>query len=353
MPDAFARRGPAGRRPGRPALGKVPCLLAAVLMAAVAGTGAASAQTPSPTTAAATQAGDVMHVNADATFLRNAPDVRGKVVERLERGTRVEVIDRTAGDWWQVRAGDPPRAGYLHRLVLAPGEVSVPARPRRPALPPPSALPQAGAPEAGQPDAAETPRGPRRGGLAFAGVGVFSPAARDSFDAVGITGKPFVVGGGVEGTRLWRSLFVRGAVDWSKETGERAFLADTGERFPLGIPLDIRMVPIDVTVGWRFDATRPGARPRRFVPYAGGGAGVLLYRETDEFAEGDEIVDETFASYHVLGGIDVYLQRSLAVRAEVRYRAVPDALGDGGVSAVTGDTSLGGAVFFVGLTFGR
>ena len=42
-----------------------------------------------------------------------------------------------------------------------------------------------------------------------------------------------------------------------------------------------------------------------------------------------------------------------ALRAEFRYRAVPDALGEGGVSAITGDTSLGGAVFFVGVTVGR
>jgi hypothetical protein len=340
---AFVRRAP----------GAAGLALTLVVAAAGAGTGTASAQAPATTAAATAQTGDVMHVNADATFLRDGPNVRGKVVERLERGTRVEVVDRTAGDWWQVRAGDPPKVGYLHRLVLAPGEASVPARPRRPLLPPPSALPRAGTPGAVEPDADQPPRGPRPGGLAFVGVGVFSPTARDSFDAVGITGKPLVVGGGVEGTRLWRSLFVRGAVDWSKETGERTFLTDAGERFPLGIPLDIRMVPIDVTVGWRFDSTRPGAKPRRLVPYAGGGAGVLLYRETDEFAEGDEVVDETFASYHVLGGIDVYLQRSLAVRAEFRYRAVPDALGEGGVSAITGDTSLGGAVFFVGVTFGR
>ena len=83
------------------------------------------------------------------------------------------------------------------------------------------------------------------------------------------------------------------------------------------------------------------------------GAGVLLYKESDEFEEDDETVDDTFASYHVLGGVDVYLQPRFAIRAELRYRAVPGALGDGGVSAVIGDTSLGGAVFFVGVAFGR
>ena len=66
----------------------------------------------------------------------------------------------------------------------------------------------------------------------------------------------------------------------------------------------------------------PGTR-RRVVPYVGGGAGVLLYRESDEFAEDDEEIDDTFMSYHVLGGVDVYLQRRFAIRAEFRYRAVP------------------------------
>ena len=197
----------------------------------------------------------------------------------------------------------------------------------------------------------EEPKKPGPGGIGFAGVGLFAPDARDSFDAVGITGNPLVFGGGVEATRVYRQLFVRGSVDWSGETGERVFLDDTGGRYPLGIPLDIRMVPIDFTAGWRFDGP-PGTR-RRVVPYVGGGAGVLLYRESDEFEEEDETVDDTFASYHVLGGVDVYLQPRFAIRAEFRYRAVPDALGDGGVSAVTGDTSLGGAVFFVGVAFGR
>jgi opacity protein-like surface antigen len=62
------------------------------------------------------------------------------------------------------------------------------------------------------------------------------------------------------------------------------------------------------------------------VPYIGGGAGVLLYRESDEFEESDETVDDTFASYHVLGGVDVYLQPRFAIRAEFRYRAVPTRL---------------------------
>ncbi len=81
--------------------------------------------------------------------------------------------------------------------------------------------------------------------------------------------------------------------------------------------------------------------------------GWLAYRETDTFADGDEELDERFASYHVMAGVDIYFHRIVGARVEYRFRSVPDSLGDGGVSAVTGDTSLGGSVVYVGLVFGR
>jgi hypothetical protein len=315
-------------------------LLAAVL---AVNAGVARGQAAPP---AASSEPTYMYVSTDATFLREAPNVRGPALTRLEHGARVEVLERLEGDWWRVRAGDPPVEGYVHRLVLSSGPAISTPTDQPPSPTPPEE------PSEETPELQEAPKKtPGPGAIGFGGVGLFVPDARESFDAVGITGNPLVVGGGVEVTRLFGQLFVRGAVDWSQETGERTFVDDTGARYPLGIPLDVRMVPIDFTAGWRFEG-RPGKR-RVFVPYVGGGAGLLLYHESDEFAEDDEIVDDTFASYHVLGGVDIYLQRTLAIRAEFRYRAVPGALGDGGVSAVTGDTSLGGAVAFVGVAFGR
>lgn len=323
-------------------------LAAAALVALLQGpppAAAQAAQAEQPPTAPADAS--VMQVRTTATFLRESPSLNGAVIARLERGERVEILERLPGDWWRVRAGRPPTEGYVHRLVLS--DVVTPRV--SPGLPLPPATPTAEPPTQKRETADARTARPGIGGLAFAGVGLFSPTARESFDAVGITGNPLVVTGGLELTRIYRNLFVRGAADWSEETGERVFLDGSGGRFPLGIPLDIRMIPIDVSAGWRFDG-RPAAR-RRFVPYVGGGAGVLLYRETDEFAEGDEVVDERFTSYHVLGGMDVYFARRAAVRAEFRYRSVPDAIGEAGVSAVTGDTSLGGAVFVVGVVVGR
>lgn len=293
-----------------------------------------------------------MVVSADATFVRDAPNVRGAVVTHLERGARVEVLERTPGDWWRVRAGDPPREGYVHRLVLAPYQGQAAPRPRRdlpPVAPQPAAAP-AGAPVG---DEATTPSPMKRGPglLVSGGVGLFFPTARDTFDAVGITGNPVTYSGTVEAVRVFRSLFVRGSVDWTAETGERVFLTDTGERFPLGIPLDVELMPIEFSAGWRFEGKSPRRSP--VVPYVGGGAGLLLYRETDRFADADDEVDERFASYHVLAGVDLYFHRLVGARVEYRFRHVPDSLGDGGVSAITGDTSLGGSVLFFGIVLGR
>ena len=319
--------------------------LAALL--ALAGPGVLLAQV-----AASDDAPSAMVVNAEATFVRDAPNVRGAVVVRLERGDRVQVIERTPGDWWRVRAGDPPREGYVHRLVLSPYSATWAPRPPRevpPSTPQPTPAPAGGS--AGDRGSTPAAKRPGPGMLVSGGAGLFFPAARDSFDAVGITGNPVTYGGTVEAVRVFRSLFVRGSVDWTSETGERVFLSDTGERYPLGIPLEIELMPIEFSAGWRFEGR--SARRSPVVPYVGGGAGLLLYRETDQFAEGDDEVDERFASYHALAGVDLCFHRLIGARLEYRFRHVPDSLGDGGVSAVTGDTSLGGSVLFFGIVVGR
>lgn len=283
-----------------------------------------------PVAAAAQAPADTLEVSAEATFLRDAPEAGARVLTRLTQGTRVVVLDRSAGDWWRVRAGDPPREGYVHRLVLAP--------------------PRAG-------DGEKLRRAPDRratgvGLLVFAGAGLFVPTARDAFDAVGITGNPLALSGGVEATRVYRGLFVRGTVERVSETGERVFLTEGGDPFGLGIPLDVELMPIEATVGWRFET--PAARPpHRVVPFVGGGVGTLRYRETDSFADADDTVNEQFLSYHLLGGADVALVRWVRVRFEYRFRYAPDSLGEGGVSAITGDTSLGGSTLGAAVVIGR
>ena len=83
-----------------------------------------------------------------------------------------------------------------------------------------------------------------------------------------------------------------------------------------------------------------------FVPYGGGGIGVVRYQETSRvFAETGDDVDERFTSYHVLGGLDVPIWRRLGVGVDGHYRWVPDGLGSGGVSQEFNETNLGGATF--------
>ena len=120
-----------------------------------------------------------------------------------------------------------------------------------------------------------------------------------------------------------------------KQTGERAFVFN-GEVFRLGIPTTISVRPIEFTAAYRLP------RVWRFRPYAGGGFGRQRYRETSQFADPSENVTRSDASYHVVGGAEIPLWRWFAAAAEVRYRTVRDAIGDGGVSQEFGETDLGG-----------
>jgi hypothetical protein len=52
----------------------------------------------------------------------------------------------------------------------------------------------------------------------------------------------------------------------------------------------------------------------------------------------------------VFGGLDVTVWKVVYAGAEVQYRLVPDALGEGGVSKEYGETDLGG--FVVRVMFG-
>lgn len=180
------------------------------------------------------------------------------------------------------------------------------------------------------------------------GIGAFglqSMSAADSFDAV--VGKTSLnqFGGGVQVVNLWRSLFLEATVERSKAEGERVFVFD-GDVFPLGIPLTVTLVPIDIVGGWRFQNLR------RVVPYGGAGLTSLGYREESSFADSDD-VRERGTGFVVLGGIEVPVSRWIGVRGEVRFRRVPDVLGSGGISGAFEEASLGGVSYSVKLFVGR
>jgi opacity protein-like surface antigen len=182
----------------------------------------------------------------------------------------------------------------------------------------------------------------------FADVGALAFSASESFEAVLGSRSGTLFGGGGE-LVLPQRLFGRFRISRFQKTGERVFVSD-GETFGLGIDTTIRIIPIEVSGGYRF-----GGVNNRIVPYAGGGVGWHRYKETSEFAEDAENVDETHTGYHLLGGAEVRILRWLGVGGEVQWSTVPDALGQdpNGVSAAFEETNLGGVGFRVKFVVGR
>ena len=163
--------------------------------------------------------------------------------------------------------------------------------------------------------------------------------AHDSFEAVfGSAWQPFYGGGGqvIIGDRF----FVDASFEQFKKTGQRVIVSN-GEVFPLGIDDEVTVNPFTVSGGYRFRTNR------NMVSYVGGGIGTYRYRETSDFADPSENVDERHTGYHALGGVEYAVARWTFVAFEVRYASVPDALGPPGVSGEFDESNLGG--FSLGL----
>jgi hypothetical protein len=184
----------------------------------------------------------------------------------------------------------------------------------------------------------------RVGLIGYATYGSTSFAAADSFEAVGASGHQQGLGGGVSVTGIWRGLFVDVGVARQKMTGERVFV-DAGTVYPLGIPLEITIRPVDLAGGWRLSHGR-------ISPYVGAGVTFLSYREQSTFAVGGDDVDERATGGLFLAGADVKALTWLSVGGEVRYRKVSGILGDGGVSQIFGDDQLGGVAVALRVSLG-
>jgi opacity protein-like surface antigen len=212
--------------------------------------------------------------------------------------------------------------------ALSAAEQTAPAKPQRPA---PTQRPPA--------------PGQGIGIQGFGTLGISRHAAKESFEAVGLDTTAVSFGGGAQVRDLWRRLFVEVSGSRWSGTGERAFVDDEGTRFPLGIPLDVKTTFIDVTVGWRVIGESVST-------YAGGGVGTAKYVEESPFAQSGDDLDTRATSYHLAGGVEVPVRSWLAVSIDLRYRFVPDVLGDGGVSAVLEEDRFGGLEAGVGLRVG-
>lgn len=208
------------------------------------------------------------------------------------------------------------------------------------------------------PGAAQQPALPPPTEPLFALQGFFSfdwlsLTAKDSFDAIIGSSSVTSLGGGAQVTH--RSGIVgRVQASYSSDNGERAFIFNN-DVIPLGIPTTIKMTPIDVSAGYRFFVRRSDQTSwfHRVAPYGGGGVGVLRYKETADFANEGDDVDERFTSYNAFGGLEVSVWRFIGARVEVHSRWVPDAIGDAGVSEAFDETDLGGVGVRIHVTVGR
>jgi len=161
--------------------------------------------------------------------------------------------------------------------------------------------------------------------------------AVETFEAVVGRSRFVFKGGGAEALNLWRGVFARVALSSVKETGSRVVVVDD-EVIPLDIPMSIELTPLEIGAGWRFRALAGG----HVVPYVGGGWLRMAYKETSEFATGDDNTDTAFNGSVMFAGVEVMFLEWIIAGAEVQYRSVPGALGDGGVSEVYEEDDLGG-----------
>jgi opacity protein-like surface antigen len=202
------------------------------------------------------------------------------------------------------------------------------------------------------PRATTTSRPPvKKGGVQIGGYGMFgniSFAARDSFEAItGGSSGPIYGGGARVGVPFGGLFFDVGAWQY-KVDGERVF--PFGDQiFKLGIPVQISVVPVELSAGWQF---RFRKMPK-FTPYVAGGLTSMSYKETSDFATDAENVDDRFAGYHLLGGAEFKLTKWLGVAGELAWTTVPDAIGEDGVSAAFDETDLGGTTFRFKITIGQ
>ena len=211
-------------------------------------------------------------------------------------------------------------------------------------------IPPAAAGQQRQPAATRPAPRPQTTIRGFGDIGATRFAAADSFKAVLGSSVGVVFGGGAE-VVLPQRIFFRGRVSRFQKNGERVFVLDD-EVFPLGIDTKVRLTPLEISAGYRFQAR---GRTGTVIPYLGGGVGWHRYEETSDFADASENVSETFVGYHVLGGAEYRMGRMIAIGGEAQWTSVPDALGgdQSSASAAFDETNLGGISFRVRFIIGR
>ena len=168
-------------------------------------------------------------------------------------------------------------------------------------------------------------------------AGTFEPTASETYDT--LWGETMVLLGVQAEARFERGWLVALSVDRGEADGELV-APGPGGPIPTGEPTTLTLMPIHLTVGGIARRDRPWSL------YYGGGPSLLRWEDDNAIAP----EDRSDNGFHAVAG----LRRSFAragVAAEARWSTIPDAFGDGGVSAAFDEDDLGGLALNLVLTF--
>lgn len=260
-----------------------------------------------------------------------------------QSGDVLEVV-RRQGNWYEVVIPSSElqrrETGFIavsrvEPIDGAPGSAPPPAAPRT-APPRSAASPRQATTAAPAPQASS--------GFSVFGLGGYGWfTANDSFSAVlGKSGGWWYGGGGQ--FRFNRRYFVEATAEHFQATGQRVFVFEKIV-YPLGIADKVSLTPLMGAGGIRI----PG---RSYTTYVGGGAGVYLVRETSDFADDSENVDDTKAAYRGLVGVEWPIAKQMLAAFELQYTFVPNGL-TGSVATAFDESDLGGFQIRARIGFGR
>lgn len=113
--------------------------------------------------------------------------------------------------------------------------------------------------------------------------------------------------------------------------GEQVVILDGEGPVSTGVPTELELQPWHLTAAFRIHPEGP------WSGYVGGGPTLLRFDESSEF----ERDSGTELGYHVAGGVRRSFGR-FVVGVGALYSSIPDAVGEGGISAELGEDDLGG-----------
>jgi hypothetical protein len=140
---------------------------------------------------------------------------------------------------------------------------------------------------------------------------------------------------GLDILNLWRGAFARAGISRMGGHGSRVFVAG-GDVVSLNVPVAVSISTLELGAGWRY--THP--RYPKYVVYGGADLLHIGYREKSKLASETDVFTDGFWGSALFGEVKVW--KRIVAGGELQFRSVPNALGDGGVSAAYQETNLGG-----------